>query len=109
MKKLREFFRTSLFKTNFYNGIATAIKILLGIISNKIVAVILGPSGVALLGQLSNFISISSTVSTLGITSGVTKYTAEYGQEPVKRNIIISTSGVLTLGATFLTALYIFL
>jgi PST family polysaccharide transporter len=49
-----------------------------GFISVKIVAVIIGPSGVALVGQLNNFSAIIMAIATGGITTGVTKYIAEY-------------------------------
>lgn len=59
------------------NAVATLVKMLTGFISVKIVAVLIGPAGIALLGQLNNFSSIFLTISTGGISSGVTKYIAE--------------------------------
>jgi PST family polysaccharide transporter len=65
--------------------LAVAVKMLTGLVSVKVVAVIIGPAGVALLGQLSNFSTMLMTASTGGITNGVTKYIAEYKND---RNII---------------------
>lgn len=60
------------------NAIATFVRMLAGMISVKVVAVIIGPSGIALLGQLNNLITILLGVANGGINSGITKYVAEY-------------------------------
>lgn len=60
------------------NAIATLVRMLSGMISVKVVAVIIGPVGIALLGQLQNINSILLGLANGGINSGVTKYVAEY-------------------------------
>lgn len=62
-------------------SISTLVKMVAGFISVKIVSVIIGPSGVALVGQLNNFSSILLTLATGGIASGVTKYISEYKED----------------------------
>jgi PST family polysaccharide transporter len=81
-----------LIKTSAYNGVATLIKMLLGIITNKINSIYLGPSGFALVGQYLNYSSIASTFATGGVNSGLIKYVAEYYDQLDKREKIISTS-----------------
>lgn len=68
-----------LIKTSLLSGVASLIKIftLLGI--NKVLAIYTGPSGYALVGQLQNAVQIFSTFASGAISTGVTKYTAEYG------------------------------
>ncbi len=60
------------------NALATTIRMLTGMISVKVVAIIIGPSGIALLGQLSNFNNILLGLANGGISTGITKYVAEY-------------------------------
>lgn len=60
------------------NAISTFIRMLTGMVSVKIVASIIGPAGVAIVGQLNNLVSILLGVANGGISSGVTKYVAEY-------------------------------
>jgi PST family polysaccharide transporter len=81
-----------LIKTSAYNGVATVIRMILGIISNKIFSVYLGPSGYALLGQYANYSTIASSFATGGISSGVIKYVAEYYDQLDKREKIINAS-----------------
>lgn len=69
---------TNLVKVFSFTAISTVVKILTGFISVKVVASIVGPSGVAMLGQLINFSTIVLTLASAGINNGVTKYIAEY-------------------------------
>ena len=78
----------TLIKTSILSAISTAIKIIAGFVSIKIVAVYIGPSGLALMGQFQNFISMMSGIAGAGVNSGVIKYTAEhYADEEIKRKI----------------------
>jgi PST family polysaccharide transporter len=86
-----------LIKTSAYNGVATVIRMILGIISNKICSVYLGPSGYALLGQYANYSTIASSFATGGISSGLIKYVAEYYDQLDKREKIINTSLFIVL------------
>ena len=44
----------SLVKTSFLSLIATSVKVLSLLVINKVVAVTIGPSGIALIGQFQN-------------------------------------------------------
>jgi polysaccharide transporter, PST family len=86
-----------LLKTSAYNGIATIIRMILGLISNKICSIFLGPSGYAILGQFGNYSTIASTFATGGISSGLIKYVAEYYDQLDKREKIINTALFIVL------------
>ena len=78
----------TLIKTSILSAISTIIKVIAGFVSIKIVAVYIGPSGLALMGQFQNFISMVSGITSAGANSGVVKYTAEhYEDEEAKRKI----------------------
>ena len=68
----------NLIKTSFWQGIATIIKFLAGLITTKIMAIFVGPAGVALIGNFNNITSMFIAFSNGGISSGITKYVAEY-------------------------------
>lgn len=63
------------------NALSTFVRMLAGMVSVKIVAVIIGPAGIALLGQLNNFSSILLGMGNGGINTGITKYVAEYKED----------------------------
>ncbi|MCX7735635.1 MAG: O-antigen translocase [Candidatus Kapabacteria bacterium] len=73
-------------------SISTAVRMLTAFISTKIAAILIGPPGVALVGQLQNFSSIVMAIATGGINTGVTKYVAEYKNSKNKVRLFISTA-----------------
>jgi PST family polysaccharide transporter len=46
----------TLIKTSILSAIATIIKVISGFVINKVIAMYVGPSGLAVVGQLQNFI-----------------------------------------------------
>ena len=87
----------NLIKTSFFSAIITLIRISAGFVANKVVAVITGPGGVALIGAFSNFISIVLTFANGAINTGVVKYTAEYEDDNEKLKSLFSTSFKISL------------
>jgi PST family polysaccharide transporter len=76
--KLGRVIKLDIIRVFSFTSVSTLVRMIAGFISVKVVAVIIGPAGVALVGQLSNFSAIIMAVATGGITTGVTKYIAEY-------------------------------
>ncbi len=79
------------------NALSTSIRMLAGMISVKVIAVIIGPSGIALLGQLNNFSTIVLGLANGGINNGITKYVAEYKDNEQEVKIYISNALRITL------------
>lgn len=94
-----------LIKTSAYNGVATIIRMLLGLISNKVSSIYLGPAGYAILGQYINYSSIVSTFATGGINSGIIKYVSQYYDQLDRREKIINTSLFIVLICSAVTGL----
>jgi polysaccharide transporter, PST family len=87
----------TLIKTSVLSFIATAIKLLSGLVINKAVAVYIGPTGLALVGQMQNFTQLSMTAAQGAINIGVTKYTAEYGKNDKRIPVLFSTASKISL------------
>lgn len=79
----------NLAKTSLWQGIATVFKIVAGLVTTKIIAIYIGPAGIAVLGNFSNVTSILLTFANGGITSGVTKYIAEYETEIKRQRSVV--------------------
>ena len=77
-------------------AISTSVKILTAFVSIKIIASILGPSGIALIGQLNNFTTIIMAIASAGINQGVTKYISEYKTDEGEVKKYIRTSFQIT-------------
>ncbi len=108
LNRLRIFVNTDLFKATLFNGIAQVIRTLTGLLSNKIVAVYLGPSGIALLGQFGNFTSIATVLSSAGIGLGVTKYISEYRDNEEKRRAILSSGLLIVITGSVISSVLVF-
>lgn len=76
---------------------------LTSLISVKVVATLIGPTGVALVGQLNNFSSIALMISSGGINSGITKYVAEYKNDNSKITSLLSTVIRITVICSLIT------
>jgi PST family polysaccharide transporter len=90
--RINTFRRTQLFEASFFTGISTLIKMISAFIISKVVSVLLGPSGLALIGQLSSFSAIVLTISTCAIQNGIVKYVSEYRDDYQLLSKLISTS-----------------
>lgn len=97
----------TLIKTSLLNGIAVIVKMitLLGI--NKVLAIYVGPSGYAALGQFQNAIQMITTFASGAINTGVTKYTAEYYEDALKQQQVWRTAGTIAIIGSVVTGLVI--
>ena len=89
------------------NAIAVAMRIISMLVLNKILAVYIGPAGYAVVGQLQNIITTLTTVASAGVGTGVTKYTAEYGQERSRQVQVWRTASFTGLIGAILIALVV--
>ena len=76
-----------------------------GLVVVKIIAMYVGPSGLAFIGQFQNFLAILMSFATGAINSGVVKYTAEHREDELEKQKLWSTAIRISLGATFFTSL----
>ena len=97
----------NLLKTSALNGIAVLIKTATLFILNKILAVYVGPSGYAIIGQFQNFTQIITTFAGGAINTAVIKYTAEYYENESKQRAIWRTAGSIVLVFSIFIALMI--
>ncbi|WP_198334970.1 O-antigen translocase [Psychrobacter namhaensis] len=97
----------NLLKTSALNGIAVLIKTATMFILNKILAIYVGPSGYAAIGQFQNFIQIVTTFAGGAINTAVVKYTAEYYDSEQKQKLVWKTAGSIVLIFSMIVAFLI--
>jgi len=85
------------------------LKIGIGLITSKVLAIFIGPSGMALTGNLRNFLTSTESIATLGFQNGIVKYIVEHkeNEEGLKR--IISTVFLSLLTVTLILSGVLFL
>jgi PST family polysaccharide transporter len=84
-------------------------KAFLVIISNKVLAIIIGATGIAIIGQLQNFTTIITQLSNGGFNQGLTKYIAENRDTKKEVTDFIGTAFLISFSLTSVTALFIIL
>ncbi|MCT4591067.1 MAG: hypothetical protein N4A71_24820 [Carboxylicivirga sp.] len=90
------------------NSIHVAIRFIFGIVQIKFMSIILGPTGLAILGQFSSLMQITSNI-TGGISHGATKLSTIYRNSPVRKNLIISNVIITILIISIISGLIIYI
>lgn len=90
------------------NSVAILIRIVSGFLTSKAIAIFVGTEGMALVGNLRDFLSSAQSVSTLGFSNGIVKYVSEFKNKSIALSKTISTAFYLSIISTFLVAIYCF-
>jgi len=99
----------TLIKTSLLNAIAVVIKLLTLLGINKVLAIYIGPTGYAALGQFQNAIQMITTFASGAVNTGVTKYTAEYYEDEKKQILVWRTAGTIVFIGSLSTSILIFI
>ncbi len=92
MKKLIDYINNNvLIKVTSLKTAAILTRMIAGILTSKAIAVFIGAEGLALIGNLRNFVSSVQSVAILGFYKGAVKYIALYKENVVRLSRTIST------------------
>ena len=83
--------------TVFWSSVSTLVRMVSGVISVKFVAYLVGPSGVAFIGQLQSFIAITNTAANMGMGQGTIKYLSQDKKDTIGHQKILSTTFFVTV------------
>jgi PST family polysaccharide transporter len=79
-------------RTSFYTTMATAARLLAGLVVIKLVAWFAGPAGVGKLGQFMSLMSLLAVLAGGGISSAIVKYVAEYRRDAQKLSRLLAAA-----------------
>ena len=79
-------------RASFYSAIATAARLLAGLVVIKLVAWFAGPEGVGKLGQFMSLMSLLAVLAGGGISAGIVKYVAEYRNDPQRLSRLLAAA-----------------
>ncbi|PWA06093.1 O-antigen translocase [Flavobacterium psychrotolerans] len=108
MNFIKTIARTPLFKITSLNSISILLKIGIGLITSKILAIFIGPSGMALSGNLRNFLTSTESIATLGFQNGIVKYIVKNKDKEEELKKIISTVFLSLITVTLLSSIVLF-
>ncbi|ULC59000.1 O-antigen translocase [Flaviramulus sp. BrNp1-15] len=92
MKKLIDYINSKvLVKITSLQTASVLTRIIAGILTSKAIAVFIGAEGLALIGNLRNFVSSFQTIATMGFYKGVVKYVAEFKDNTIELSKTLST------------------
>lgn len=81
MNIFQKIFQNQVFKVSSLNSLAILARVITGFVSSKAIAYFIGPSGMALMGNLRNFTTIIENIGILGLQNGIVKTVANYQDE----------------------------
>ena len=95
----------SLAKASLWTAASTLVKIGAGLLVGKLLAVSFGPAGLGLAANFRQLITVLGVLAGAGIFNGVTKYVAQYHDNPQQLRRVVGTSSAMVLGFSTLMAL----
>ncbi|KJD32090.1 hypothetical protein PK35_11675 [Tamlana nanhaiensis] len=109
MFRLREFIKSNLLlKATSANTFLVLVRMGFSVISQKILAVIVGAEGLAIIGNLKNLVVFLEQLSVLGTTNGLIKYIAEFKDNSKKLHALFSATFVFSMLSTIASFLVLF-
>lgn len=90
------------------NGVAVAVRMATALVLNKILAVLVGPAGYALIGQFQNVVGVALILASGATAQGVTRYTAEHHDDMARQRTVWRTAGAVTLFGSAIGAFVLF-
>lgn len=91
------------------NAVSVLVRIFSGLIAFYVIARFIGPTGLAITGNLRNVLNAADTFSTLGIQNGVIKYVAEDERNKEKLYRFLSTVFITVFTVVVFLSIGIFL
>lgn len=98
-----------LLKIVYLNSLSVFVRLISGFAISKFMAVYIGPSGMAISGNLSNFMQSIQNLCSLGVKSGIIKYVAECKEDRSRYKHIISSGFLISISIGFLLSALLFL
>lgn len=109
MSGIRGLIRSDMVRVSSLTAVSTLVKMLTGFVSIKVLATIIGPGGIALIGQLGNFTTMALNFASGGINTGVTRGIAANRESTASLCDHISTALRITVLFSLLSGFLIIL
>jgi len=98
-----------LIKIASLNSVSVLIRVISGFITSKLIAIFIGPEGLAFIGNFRDFIKSGQAFTTLGINNGIVKYVAELKSNILELSKVISTAFYLILFSVIIISIGVYI
>ncbi|MCZ2223412.1 MAG: O-antigen translocase [Chitinophagales bacterium] len=103
LKLFRKVKNIPIIKVSSLTAVATVVRVATNLVLSKVLAITVGATGIALVGQIINGSNIFMNIASGGLSQGVTKYIAE-NDDYTERKKVINTVYTFVLFASILVA-----
>ena len=97
-----------LIKVTSANALLVMVRMIFSLISQKVLAIVIGAEGIAQVGNFRNVLSFFEQFSILGTSNGLVKYISEFKDNNKKLNDLFSTSIVFASFAAIVSFIVLF-
>lgn len=109
MKFVKDIIGAAWFKISSLNSFAILLRIGFGLVISKVLAIYVGPAGMALVGNLRNFQTSLESFASLGFQNGIIKYTAQYKEDHDQFRKLFSTVTIAIFVFVFILGIGIYI
>jgi len=107
--KIPKFLRENVvLKITSLNAIVIAIRLVVSIFVQRLLAITVGEAGIASIGQVRNAMVMLTSTSTLGVFNGVVKYVAEFKENKIELVKLFSTATVFLIFGSLISGVILF-
>lgn len=78
-----------------FSAVALAVKLIVGFVLTKLFALFLGPSGIAVLGNMKSFMQILISSSSFGMQQGIIRFTSEFKEQRDAFQKLLGTAHII--------------
>ncbi len=110
INKFQDTLKKEIIVVSLQNSTQVILRFVIGILNIKIISLWLGASGMAIMGQFTNFIQIVGNIAGGGFNQGVTKLAAQYNDTVLRKHLLISNSLISSIALSVILGIisYIF-
>jgi O-antigen/teichoic acid export membrane protein len=107
--KVPQFIKENLLlKMTSLNAGVIAVRLVISLFIQRLLAEIVGEAGIAKIGSLRNLLEMLGSFASVGIFSGIVKYVAEYKEDKEQLQKLFSTTFVFTVLGTVIVSIVLF-
>ncbi|MCB0375410.1 MAG: oligosaccharide flippase family protein, partial [Sinomicrobium sp.] len=107
--RLKSLFKNKLLNILSLNALLVLVRLVTGFISVKAMALLIGPGGIALMGNFRSFLTAAQSLASLGIRDGIVRFVSEKKHEENALKKVFSSALLIVLVLSLLVSCCIFL
>lgn len=96
-------------KITSLNAVVISIRLVVSVFIQRLLAIMVGESGIASIGQVRNIMAMLTSISTLGVFNGIVKYVAQFKKDQSELQKLFSTTTAFLLIGSLISGVVLFL